>query len=120
MENNVESLIRGFCNQLLEIVPEFQELVQAKRDLESDPPSKKLWMDKEQQRSTIEFMKKKSLPVSAEQEQKLSQQLKEMRENPITIRYLKAINFASKVSGKIGVQLLESIGVDFTPRRGCK
>lgn len=65
-------------------------------------------------------MKKKGLPISIEQEEKLSQKLKVMRENPITMRYLKAINFANKISGKIGADLLDLVGVDFDQRRGCK
>lgn len=119
-DQRVDSSIKEFCNQLLENIPEFQELAQAKQNLDSDSASKQVWLDEEEQRSTIELMKNKGLPVSAEQEQKLSQKLKEMRENPITMRYLKATNYASKVSGRIGAQLLEIIGVDFAPRKGCK
>jgi len=121
MENNeVDSLIGEFCTKLREYIPEFEELAQARRDLENDPDSKKLWIDKEEQRQTIDLMKSKGLPVSKGQEQKLALRLKEMRENPITMRYLKAINYASKISGKIGAQLEEIVGVDFAPRRGCK
>lgn len=117
---NDQKLIQDFSNELINRVPEFQELSQAKRDLEADPASKQLWTEKEEQRETIELMKKKGLPISIEQEEKLSLKLREMRENPITMRYLKAINFASKISGKIGAELLNLIGADFATRKGCK
>lgn len=120
MNDQTTQLTQDFSKELISIVPEFQELAQAKRDLETDPASKKLWVEKEELRITIELMKKQGLPVSAEQDSNLSLKLKEMRGNPITMRYLKAINFASKISGKIGAELYELIGADFAPRTGCK
>lgn len=119
-DQNVDSLIKEFCNYLRESIPEFQELREAQKALDGDLPSKKLWEGKEERRQTVELLKAKGLPVTPKQEEELSQKLKEMRENPITMRYLKAKNFASKVSGKIGAQLEEIIGVDFAPRKGCK
>ena len=120
MDDQLKTTIQEFSSRLISITPEFQELAQAKRDLQTDPVSQQLWKDKEEQRQTIELMKKQGLPISPEQEQQLSLKLKEMRENPITMRYLKAINFASKISGKVGADLLDLIGVDFAPKRGCK
>ena len=120
MDNQTTQLTNDFSKELINTVPEFQELAQAKKDLDADPASKQLWAEKEEQRETVELMKKKGLPVSTEQEENLSLKLKEMRVNPITMRYLKAINFASKISGKIGADLFDLVGVDFAPRRGCK
>lgn len=120
MNNQTTSVIHEFSDYLINHIPEFQELIQARKNLNDDPVSKQLWQEKEEQRETIELMKKKGLPISIEQEEKLSLKLKEMRENPITMRYLKAINFASKISGKIGADLEEAIGVSFTSRKGCK
>lgn len=120
MKKQITLTVQEFCSQLIKIVPEFKELSQAKQDLEADLVSKQLWKEKEEQRKTIELMKSNNLPISIEQQNKLSEKFKEMRENLITMRYLKAINFAGKVSGKIGTDLLEIIGVDFSPRRGCK
>ena len=120
MDNQITQLIQAFSNELINLVPEFEELFLARRDLDNDPTSKNLWTEKEEKRQTIELMKSKGLPVSVEQEQELALKLKEMRENPITMRYLKAINFAGKVSGKIGADLEEIVGVDFASRRGCK
>ena len=120
MDNQTTQLTNDFSGELINTVPDFQELAQAKKDLDADPASKQLWAEKEEQRETIELMKKKGLPISTEQEENLSLKLKEMRENPITMRYLKAINFASKISGKIGADLFDLVGVDFAPRRGCK
>ena len=119
-DQKVDGLIKEFCNYLREYIPEIQELWEAQRALDSDVSSKRLWEDKEERRQTIELLKTKGLPVTPKQEEELSQKLKEMRENPVTMRYLKAKNFASKVSGKIGAQLEEIVGVDFAPRKGCK
>lgn len=118
MKKQITSTVQNFCTQLIKTIPEFQELNQAKHDLEADFESKQLWKEKEEQRKTIDLMKSNNLPISTEQQNKLSEKFKEMRENPITMHYLRAINFASKVSGKIGADLLEIIGVDFSPRRG--
>ncbi len=120
MDNQITQLIKAFSNELMNLVPEFEELFLAKRDLDNDPTSKKLWTEKEEKRQTIELMKSKGLPVSTEQEQELALKLKEMRENPVAMRYLKAINFAGKISGRIGADLMELVGVDFAARRGCK
>lgn len=120
MNDQTTQLTKDFSKELIGTIPEFQELAQAKHDLEADPTSKKLWTEKEELRTTIELMKKQGLPISGEQENNLSLKFKAMRENPNTMRYLKAINFASKISGTIGADLNEIIGVDFAPRRGCK
>ena len=120
MDNKIAQLIQAFSNELINLVPEFEELFLARRDLDNDPTSKKLWVDKEEQRQTIELLKKQGLPVSSEQELALAQKLKEMRENKITMRYLKSLNMAIKISGKIGADLEEIVGVDFASRRGCK
>ena len=120
MDNELTKLIKDFSQELVTMVPEFQELIQAKQALDQDPVSQHLWAEKEEQRQTVDLLKKQGLPVSTEQEQRLFQKLQEMRENPITMRYLKAINFASKVSGKIGAELFDLIGADFAPRKGCK
>ena len=119
MDAKITSLIKEFSKYLQEYIPEFQELKEAKEQLENDPVSKKLWEDKEELRNTIDLMKKKGLPVSSEQEINLTQKLKEMRENPITMRYLKAINTARKISGLIGNQLQIITGADFSPKKGC-
>ncbi len=120
MEDKLAQLIQAFSNELINLVPEFEELFLAKRDLDNDLASKKLWQNKEEQRQTIELLKRQGLPVSSEQEFALTQKLKEMRENPITMRYLKSLNIAVKISGKIGADLEEIVGVDFASRRGCK
>lgn len=120
LEPKINTLIKEFCLVLKEHIPEFQELSQAQKDLDSDPASKTLWENKEEQRETIELLKSKGLPVSPEQENAFSQKLKEMRENPITMRYLRAKNYARKVAAQIGNQLELEVGVDFSPRKGCK
>ena len=120
MNDQLLQLVRDFSQELTTLVPEFQELIQAKQSLDRDPVSQQLWQEKEEQRLTVDLLKKQNLPVSTEQEQKLFQKLQEMRENLITMRYLKAINFANKISGKIGAELLDLIGADFAPKRGCK
>ncbi len=120
MDTRVTTLIQEFCNYLTEYIPEFQELKDAKESLESDLHSKKLWDEKEEQINTVDLLKKQGLPTSIEQEASLAQRLKEMRENPITMRYLKAVNAAKKVAGPIGSQLQVVTGVDFSPKKGCK
>ena len=120
MNNQITQLVKDFCGELIRVVPEFQELFQARQALDHDPASQRLWQEKEEQRQTVDLLKKQGLPVSTEQEQRLFQKLQEMRENPITMRYLKAFNFASKISGKIGTELFDLIGADFAPRKGCK
>lgn len=121
MENNkVDTLIKEFCNSLREYFPEFQELWEAQRALDTNSASKRLWEEKEEQRQTIELLKAKGLPVTPKQEEELSQKLKQMRENPITMRYLKAKNFAKKVAAQVGNQLEKEAGVDFSPRKVCK
>lgn len=120
MDNRLIQLVRDFSQELTTSVPEFRELIQAKQALDRDQVSQRLWQEKEEQRQTMDLLKKQGLPVSTEQEQRLFQKLQEMRENPITMRYLKAINFANKISGKIGAELLDLIGADFAPRKGCK
>ncbi len=120
MNDQLLQLVRGFSQELVNEIPEFQELIQAKQALDSDLVSQRLWQEKEEQRQTVDLLKKQGLPVSTEQEQRLFQKLQEMRENPITMRYLKATNFANKISGKIGAELFDLIGADFAPRRGCK
>ena len=120
MDDRIKLLTQDYSNQLLNLVPEFKELALAKQELESDPVSMQLWKDKEEQRQTIELLKKQGLPVSSEQELALAQKLKEMRENKITMRYLKSLNMAIKISGKISADLEEIVGVDFASRRGCK
>lgn len=120
MDTRVTTLIQEFCNYLAEYIPEFQELKEAKEGLESDLYSKKLWDEKDEQRNTIDLLKKQGLPTSAEQEASLAQKLKEIRENPITMRYLKAVNAAKKIAGPIGSQLQVITGVDFSPKKGCK
>lgn len=120
MDTRVTTLIQEFCNYLVEYIPEFQELKDAKVGLESDLYSKKLWDEKDEQRNTIDLLKKQGLPTSVEQEASLAQKLKEIRENPITMRYLKAVNAAKKVAGPIGSQLQVITGVDFSPKKGCK
>ena len=120
MNDQLLQLVRDFSQKLVTSVPEFQELIQAKQALDRDPVSQQLWQEKEEQRQTVDLLKKQGLPVSTEQEQRLFQKLQEMRENPITMRYLKAFNFASKISGKIGAELFDLIGADFAPRKGCK
>lgn len=119
MDNQTSSAIQEFSEYLLSTVPEFQELYQARQQVNNDPVAKKIWSDKEEIQETIEFMKKNGLPISTEQQQNLAQKLKDMRENPLTMRYLKAINYAVKISGKIGAQLEEIIGVNFASKNGC-
>lgn len=120
MDDRLKKLIQEFSKELISSVSEFQELREAKKALENDPPSKKIWENKEEKRQTVELMKSKGLPVSEKQQQELTQNLKEMREDPIAMRYLKAKNLAGKISGNIGANLNDIIGVDFSPRRGCK
>lgn len=111
MENNdINSLIKEFCNYLREYIPEFQELWEAQKALDNDPISKKLWENKEERRQTIELLKTKGLPITPKQEDELTQKLKEMRENPITMRYLKAKNYARKIAAQIGNQLETETG----------
>jgi len=121
MENNrIDGLIKEFCSHLREYIPEFWELWEAQRALDGDLISKRIWADKEERIQTIELLKAKGLPVKPSQEEELSQKLKKMRENPITMRYLRAINSAKKISGSIGNQLETEIGVNFSPRKECK
>lgn len=120
MDNQITSLVQDFSQQLTGLIPEFQEVLQAKQAMDTDSVSKQLWEEKEELRETIDFMKKQGLPVSAEQNEKLALKLKDMRENPITMRYLKSLNYAGKISGKIGTLLKEAIGVDFASRKKCK
>ena len=120
MDKQLIQLIRNFSQELVNQIPEFQELIEAKQTLDQDPASQRLWQEKEEQRQTMELLKKQGMPISTEQEQQLSLKLQEMRENPIAMRYLKAINYANKVSGKIGTELFQLIGADFAPRKGCK
>lgn len=120
MENKVlENLIQEHCVHLREIVPEFQELWKTQEALDLDSVAKGIWESKEEQRQTIDLLKAKGLPVSPEQESEFAQKLKNMRENPITMKYLKARNNAKKVAGEIGSQMESNIGIDFAPRKGC-
>lgn len=120
LEPKINTLIKEFCSDLIEHVPEFQELSEAQKDLDNDPASKRLWEDKEEQRETIELLKSKGLPITPEQENSFAQKLKEMRENPITMRYLRAKNYARKAAAQIGNQLELEVGVDFSPGKACK
>lgn len=120
MDEKLLQIINNFVQELIGAVPEFNELSQAREALVNDSSSQQLWEEKEEMRQTVDLLKKQDLPVSQHQEEQLSLKLKEMRENPVTMRYLKSINFASKVSGKIGAELLDIMGVDFAPRKGCK
>ena len=119
MDNQITSTIQEFSEYLISNIPEFQELSQARQQVNNDLVAKKIWREKEETQETIELMKKNGLPISTEQQQNLAQKLKDMRENPLTMRYLKAINYAVKISGKIGAQLEEIIGVDFASKKGC-
>ncbi len=114
-----ENQVSQFCSYLVQSVAEFQELAQARMDLNNDPLSKKLWDDIEERKATITLLKTKGLPVNPQQETELTQKLKEMRGNPITYRYLKALNMAKKIAGKIGAQMKQEVGIEFTPRKGC-
>jgi cell fate (sporulation/competence/biofilm development) regulator YlbF (YheA/YmcA/DUF963 family) len=121
MENNIiESRIKDFCTLMRDLVPEFKELWEAKKDLDLNIEAKKIWESREEQKQTIDLLKSKGLPVSAQQESELAQKLKEMNENPITMRYLRARNFAKKVAGDIGTLMESEVYIDFTPRKGCK
>ena len=114
-----QKMVKKFAEDLIKQISEFQELQQARTALANDPTAKKIWEDKEQMRETMEVMKQNNLPISKEQEITYSSKLKDMRENPICLRYLKGFNLAGKVSGKIGAELSDLIGVDFDPKRGC-
>jgi len=120
MENKaLENLIKEHCVHLREIVPEFQELRETQEALDLDFVAKRIWESKEEQRQTIDLLKAKGLPVSPEQEGEFAQKLKNMRKNPVTMRYLKAKNYAKKIAGEIGSQMESEIGIDFAPRKGC-
>lgn len=115
-----ENQVSQFCSYLIQSVPEFQELAQARLELQNELQSKRLWDEIEEQKATISLLKSQGLPVSLEQEIELSEKLKEMRKNPITFRYLKALNKARKVARQIGAQMEQEVGIDFTPGKGCK
>lgn len=112
--------ISQFCSYLIQSIPEFQELAQARLELQNDVQSKQLWDDIEERKATISLLKLQGLPVSIDQETELAEKLKEMRNNHITFRYLKALNKARKIAGQIGTQMKQEVGIDFTPKKGCK
>ena len=76
---NLNKAIRDFCSQLRTFIPEFQELWEARKDLKNNPLSKALWDDIVNSKQTIALLKDEGLPVNQEQDEALSQKMKEMR-----------------------------------------